>query len=150
VSFKPGRFRTPFKKSQQTRRQSLRDFPAPLIEMTKSLSLLLLYQFAGEVIVRLSKLPIPGPVVGMILLLVTLMVHHRATEEFREGAAAMLQHLSLFFVPAGVGVIVHVSRIADEWLPITLSILVSTFAGMAVTVWVLRIMTARSRGGETR
>ncbi|MDR1163290.1 MAG: CidA/LrgA family protein [Candidatus Accumulibacter sp.] len=118
--------------------------------MTKSFSLLLLYQLAGEAIVRFMKLPIPGPVVGMILLLATLMCHRRAAKDFREGAAVLLQHLSLFFVPAGVGVIVHVSRIADEWLPITLSIVVSTFAGMAVTVWVLKAMTARRGAGEAR
>jgi holin-like protein len=120
----------------------------PPIEMIKSFSLLLLYQFIGEAFVRVFTLPVPGPVVGMIFLLATLLIHDRAIEDFKEGSAVLLQHLSLFFVPAGIGVIVHLGRIADEWLPILLSILISTFAGMAAAVWVFRIMAPRNGDGE--
>ena len=57
------------------------------------------------------------------------------------GTGALLQHLSLLFVPAGAGVMLHLQRIESEWLPITVALIVSTFAGMAVTGFVLRAMT---------
>ena len=75
-------------------------------------SLLLLYQLIGELIVRAFALPIPGPVIGMALLFLTLLARGRVGEELRNGTSALLQHLSLLFIPAGAGVMLHLQRIA--------------------------------------
>lgn len=115
--------------------------------MINTLTLLLLYQLVGELAVRTLALPIPGPVIGMALLFVMLIVRGRVEDGLRNGAGALLQHLSLLFVPAGVGVMLHVQRVANEWLPIVASLIVSTFAGMTVTVLVLHVMT-RQRGAK--
>ncbi len=112
--------------------------------MLNTLALLLLYQLGGELIARLFGLPIPGPVIGMTLLLVTLLARGQVSHDTRANVGAFLQHMSLFFVPAGVGVMVHVHRVASEWLPIVVALVVSTFAGMAVTAWVIRAMTTKS------
>ncbi|MFT3847129.1 MAG: CidA/LrgA family protein [Propionivibrio sp.] len=109
--------------------------------MIHVLSLLLLYQLVGELIVRAFALPIPGPVIGMALLFLTLLVRGRVGEELRNGTSALLQHLSLLFIPAGAGIMLHLQRIASEWLPIAVALVASTFAGMAVTGLVLRAMT---------
>lgn len=114
--------------------------------MLNTLTLLLLYQLAGELLSRALSLPIPGPVIGMGLLFVTLLVRGRIGDELRGGASAVLQHLSLLFVPAGAGVMLHLHRVAAEWVPIALSLFFSTFAGMAVTVLVLRLMTKKTAG----
>lgn len=114
--------------------------------MINTLTLLLLYQLAGELLSRALSLPIPGPVIGMGLLFITLLVRGRIGDELRGGASAVLQHLSLLFVPAGAGIMLHLHRVANEWLPIALSLIVSTFAGMAVTVLVLRLMTRKPAG----
>ena len=108
--------------------------------MLNTITLLLLYQLIGELVVRGLGLPIPGPVIGMALLLLTLIIRGRVGNELRNGASGLLQHLSLLFVPAGAGVMLHLHRVADEWLPITVALFVSTFAGMAVTALVLRAM----------
>jgi holin-like protein len=108
--------------------------------MINTLTYLLLYQLAGELLVRLLGLPIPGPVVGMALFFLTLLARGRVSEELRTGTGSLLQHLSLLFVPAGVGIMLHVQRVADEWLPIAVALIVSTFAGMAVTALVLQAM----------
>ncbi len=108
--------------------------------MLNTLTLLLLYQLGGEVLVRATGLPIPGPVIGMTLLLLTLLVRDQVSHDTRTHAGSFLQHMSLFFVPAGVGVMVHLPRVANEWLPITLALVISTFAGMAVTAWVILAM----------
>ena len=105
--------------------------------MLPALTLLLLLQLVGEVIVQCLALPIPGPVIGMTLLFLTLLARGQVSHDTRTNVGAFLQHMSLFFVPAGVGVMVHVQRVASEWLPIVIALVVSTFAGMAVTAWVI-------------
>ena len=108
--------------------------------MIQVFSLLLIYQLVGELIVRAFTLPIPGPVIGMALLFLTLLVRGRIGEPLRDGASTLLQHLSLLFIPAGAGVMLHLQRIESEWLPIAVALIVSTFAGMAVTAWVILAM----------
>ncbi len=117
--------------------------------MLHTLALLLLYQLGGELIARLFGLPIPGPVIGMTLLLLTLLARGQVNHETRTNVGAFLQHMSLFFVPAGVGVMVHLQRVANEWLPIVVSLVVSTFAGMAVTAWVIRAMSPKKGSAST-
>ena len=59
-----------------------------------------------------------------------------------EGTAkGMLAHLSILFVPAGVGVMLHFQRMADEWLPILIALVASTFITIAVTALLLRALT---------
>ena len=109
--------------------------------MINTFTLLLLYQLAGEIIVRLMKLPIPGAVIGMLLLLLTLLVRKKVNDEIRHGSASLLKHLSLLFVPIGTGIVVHLDRVASEWLPIAAATIVSTFLGIAVTAWVLNTLS---------
>lgn len=109
--------------------------------MINTLLVLLLYQLVGELIARSLGLPIPGPVLGMALLFLTLLARGRVNNEMRTSAGHLLQHLSLLFIPAGAGVMLHLQRVGDEWLPITVALLISTFAGMAVTALVLKTLT---------
>ncbi len=103
------------------------------------ITLLLVYQLVGEVAVRLAGLPIPGPVLGMVLLFLTLLVRGRAPASVDQAASALLSHLSLLFVPAGVGMMVHFGRIADEWLPITLALLLSIVITMVATALIMQV-----------
>jgi holin-like protein len=110
--------------------------------MIHTFALLLLYQLGGEVFVRLLGLPVSGPVVGMLLFLLTLLAKGGVGRDTRENVGALLRHMSLLFIPASVGIMVHLGRVIDEWLPIAVSLVVSTFLGMAVTAWVIRAMTS--------
>ncbi len=105
--------------------------------MLKALTVLLLYQLAGEATALAFSLPVPGPVIGMLMLFATLVARKRAPEYLREGANGLLSHLSLLFVPAGVGIMVHVERIRAEALPIVVSLVGSTALTIAVTALVL-------------
>ena len=113
---------------------------------------LLLFQCAGEAVVRLAGLPIPGPVAGMALLFVALLVRGGAPAALDVAADGLAKHLSLLFVPAGVGVMLHVARVADEWLPIAVALVVSTVLAIAVTAFVFQRLAqrqeARDRGRE--
>lgn len=108
--------------------------------MLKALTLLLLFQLAGEAIALYFALPVPGPVIGMGLLFAGLALRGGPSAELRGTAQNLLQHLSLLFVPAGVGVMLHIQRIADEWLPIVVALVASTVASILVTALVLRAL----------
>ena len=116
--------------------------------MINTLTLLLVYQLAGELLVRALGLPVPGPVIGMAMFFLTLLARGRVSEELRTGTGSLLQHLSLLFVPAASGIMLHLHRVVDEWLPITVALVVSTFAGMAVTALVLKAITSKHAAEE--
>ena len=101
--------------------------------MVRGLTYLLLFQLCGEIISRSFSLPIPGNVMGMGLLLFGLIVGWVDVKWIEEAAELLLSNMTLFFVPAGVGVMVYSDLIAAEWLPITVATVVSTFVVMAVT-----------------
>lgn len=115
--------------------------------MIAALTWLLLYQLTGEFLARILSLPVPGPVIGMALLFGTLVIRGHMgrplPQSMQQTANTLLQHLSLLFVPAGVGVMVYLQLIADEWLPITTALIVSTIGGMAVTAMILRALLRR-------
>jgi holin-like protein len=114
--------------------------------MLHALTLLLLLQLAGEVIVRLADLPLPGPVVGMALLFAGLVIRGRVTGNddppaaLEQTTAGLLRHLSLLFVPAGVGVVTLLGVIEREWQPILAALVVSTLVTIAVTALALRAL----------
>jgi holin-like protein len=101
--------------------------------MARGLTLLLLFQLVGELLSRFGDLPIPGNVLGMGLLLVALQAGLVDLKWLEEAAELLLANLALFFVPAGVGVMVYGDLIAAEWLPISVATVLSTFVVMAVT-----------------
>ena len=100
---------------------------------------LLVLQSAGELISHALHLPFPGPVVGLMLLLIALNV-----EAVRAPVATcadfLLAHLSLLFVPVGVGVMTHLGLIAEHGLRMLAVIVLSTWIGLAVTALALRAL----------
>jgi len=120
------------------------------MQLINGITLLLIYQLAGEVSVRLLGLPVPGPVMGMVMLFVTLMIRGRMVKAVEPASTALLGHLSLLFVPAGVGLIVHFSRLGNEWLPISVTLLLSTIITMAITALVMQWVTRlTAKGGPS-
>jgi holin-like protein len=111
--------------------------------MIASLSLILLCQLAGEVAVRGLGIPMPGPVVGLVLLMGLLLARDRfamlARGPLRQdgvetAAKNMLAHLSLLFVPAGVGVVQQLDLVAEHGLAITAVLAISVVITLLVTV----------------
>lgn len=109
------------------------------MQVLRGLTVLLLFQAAGEALAHALALPIPGPVIGLVLLLAALQAPPlRAPVE--AAAEALLAHLSLLFVPVGVGVITHLDLVSRYGLRLLLAIAVSTWIGLAVTALVLRAL----------
>jgi holin-like protein len=112
--------------------------------MLAGLTWLLVFQCLGEIFVRLLGLPVSGPVVGMLLLFVVLRTRPAIPEAVDTAATGLLQHLSLLFVPAGVGVMLHFGRLADEWPAIVVALIVSTILTIGVTGVTMRALIRRS------
>lgn len=107
-------------------------------------TLLLILQIAGEALVRLLGLAVPGPVIGLLLLFVALVAFPPVMRHIDEASGALLAHLSLLFIPAGVGVIVHLGRLDDAVGGVVITLVVSTLAGLTVTALTLqRLMRGR-------
>jgi putative effector of murein hydrolase LrgA (UPF0299 family) len=111
--------------------------------MIASLSLILLCQLAGEVLVRGLGLPMPGPVIGLMLLLALLLARDRfavlARGPLQEGGVesashGLLANLSLLFVPAGVGVVQKLDLIAAHGVAFVAVLAISVVVTLLVTV----------------
>jgi len=104
----------------------------------RGLAWLLALQSLGELLARGLALPFPGPVIGMLLLLLALRA-----PAVREPVAAcanfLLSHLSLLFVPVGVGVMTHLGLVSQYGGRMLLVIVLSTWIGLAVTALVLQL-----------
>jgi len=109
---------------------------------------LLVFQCAGEGVVRLAGLPVPGPVAGMALLFAALLLRGKAPNALAAAAGGLGQHLSLLFVPAGVGVMMYVGQVASEWLPIAAALLVSTVLAIAATALTFARLVRRQRNAQ--
>ena len=102
----------------------------------RGLAWLLVFQSVGEVLSRGLSLPLPGPVLGMMLMLVGLRFEF-VRNSVGECAGFLLQHLSLLFVPVGVGVMTHLALLSQYGGRMLLVIAVSTWIGLAVSALVL-------------
>jgi putative effector of murein hydrolase LrgA (UPF0299 family) len=100
--------------------------------MIPALTLLLMCQLAGEVIARGLGLSVPGPVIGMGLIVALFLAMPRVAEAVRPAAAVLLGNLSLLFVPAGVGIVGHLDRLGAQGVAILTAIVVSTVLAMVV------------------
>jgi holin-like protein len=108
--------------------------------MLAAFAVLLLFQCLGEGVVFVLRLPLPGPVAGMLLLVAALIVFPKLQVLVEQAANALLAHLSLLFVPAGVGIVVAAASGSGHWLAIVASVVVSTLLALAVTGLLLRGM----------
>lgn len=105
--------------------------------MIASIAALLLLQLIGTIIIRLTGIPLPGPVVGMLILFVFLLWRGATPRPFESVTRALLQNLALLFVPAGVGIITHLQAVADQWVALSITLVASATVAIVVTGFVL-------------
>ncbi|MCB1429222.1 MAG: CidA/LrgA family protein [Nitratireductor sp.] len=106
-------------------------------------TLILCCQLAGEVAAGLLALPVPGPVLGMVLLFLFMAMKREIPVGLAQTGDALLSNLSLLFVPAGVGIMAHAALLAQDWQALSVAVVVSTVLTIAVTalvmVWIKRL-----------
>ena len=114
--------------------------------MLRALTILISCQFVGELAARAAGLPLPGPVIGLLILLVALTLRGGPDKALQDTSTGLLRHLSLLFVPAGVAIVTQLDALAENWFAILVSVAVSTTLGLVVTGWVMQRL---SRGGAS-
>lgn len=121
--------------------------------MLRGLAVLLLFQLVGESLVFLLGVPIPGPVVGLVLLFAALPVLDRLwtrkAANIDDAAETLLSNLGLFFVPAGVGVVALASILSAQIWALGAVLILSAIITLMLTVWafilVRKLISVRHR-----
>ena len=111
--------------------------------MIEWITVLVVCQLAGEAFVAYTHVPIPGPVWGMALLFGVLVWNGRVPDDLGKTADGLLSNLSLLFVPAGTGVMLHFKLLAGDWLPLGAALIVSTLLTIAVTALLMARLSRR-------
>ena len=110
--------------------------------MLKSVFIILLYQLIGELFQKFFGLSIPGPVIGLVLLLLTLLLIQKRQrvlikEDLFNSAEILLNYLPLLFIPVGVGVVMHLSLLEDNLASVVLVIILGTLSTLALTGYIM-------------
>ena len=114
------------------------------MDVLRSFGILLLAQLMGEALHRALHLPLPGPVLGMALLALVLLLRRREPDEaLVKTSNGLLRWLGLLFVPAGAGVVANLGLLRSAWLPIVVALIVSTLLTIMVTALVMQLLLKR-------
>jgi holin-like protein len=118
--------------------------------MVGYMTMLLSCQLIGEALVAFLRVPVPGPVAGMVLLFSGLCIYGRIPDGLARVTDSLLGSLSLMFVPAGVGVMLHAPLLKQDWLAISVALVLSTLLTIVVTASVMQKLSASAPGGARR
>ena len=122
--------------------------------MIRGLIILLGFQGAGEIVSRLFSLPIPGPVIGLVLLLIFLIRRGKVDAPIDTVASALVKNLGVLFVPAAVGVVMFLPQLKANFGAISVALIVSVTATIAASAavlrfWPQRVQTDAQASGKT-
>lgn len=118
--------------------------------MIQGFAALLILQLVGEVLVQSLSLPLPGPLIGMLLLFAALVVRGSVPQTLKLAADGLLQHLMLLFIPAVAGVMMLFERVGQEWLALLVASVGGAALTMVVTALALRMMLRRTARGRAQ
>lgn len=116
--------------------------------MIQTLAIILGFQLAGEVLSRALSLPLPGPVTGLVLLVLACILRPALADAIRPVTQGLLAHLSLFFVPAGVGIVAHWDLLRDQGLGLAAALMGSTLLAIAAGAWAFTAVARLTRSEE--
>lgn len=111
------------------------------MKLLRELLLILVIYFAGVILVEITNIPVPGNIIGMILLLILLCTKVVRLEKVETVAKFFMEHLAFFFIPAGVGLLTSLTVIKDSWIRLVLVSILTTIITIAVTALVVEFMT---------
>lgn len=104
--------------------------------MLYALAILFAFQLLGELLVRTTGLPLPGALLGALLLLLGLLFYKRLPKALEDTAQLLLQNMMLLFIPVIAGVMLEFDHLRREWLPFVLACIggaAITFTATALT-----------------
>lgn len=108
-----------------------------------AITTLFVFQLLGEVLVRTLSIPLPGPLAGMLLLFMALVLYKKIPPALEQSSTLLIQHLMLLFIPAVTGVMLYFDRLKQEWFPFVMAGIFGTIATILATAyclsWLLKI-----------
>lgn len=110
----------------------------------RGLLLVVLFDVVGELLARHARVPLPGPVIGMVLLVLAMALAPRLADLCEAGASLLLRHMTLLFVPAAVSALASLALLRVEGGRIVLVLVVSTSLALATGGWTF-VLAARGR-----
>jgi len=96
--------------------------------------------FIGEAIQTLLKIPVPGAVIGLILLFLALYTGLIKVEMVEDVCDFLLSHMSFFFIPAGVALMTNFEMLSGNWIPFFAIIIITTILVWLVTFYVVKLL----------
>nr|WP_179756721.1 CidA/LrgA family protein [Kineococcus aurantiacus] len=126
--------------------RSARGWPAHVPAVLAALALLLGLQLLGTVLVDLTHLPVPGAVVGLVVLLGVGARFPGFARRAEPAGEPLLKHLQLLFVPPGVGALTQLSTLVQQAAPLALAVVGSFAAGLVVAGLLLQRLLRRGPG----
>ena len=114
--------------------------------MVDGLLLLLLFQFLGELLVMATGLPIPGPVAGMVLLLLALCLRSPGLQRVAPAANLLIGNLTLLFFPIGVGLVLEWDRYSAHGTALLAATIGGTLITLVLVTLVLKVLLGRRHG----
>lgn len=108
--------------------------------MLDGLLILLAFQFAGELLVQTLNLPLPGPVLGMVLLLAALTTRAAVLQRIAPAANLLIGNLTLLFFPIGIGIVLEWDRYAEHGLALLVSIVIGTVLALVMVTGLLKLL----------
>lgn len=109
-----------------------------------AIAVLFAMQIFGVALARLTGVPLPGPLIGMLLLLAALMAYGRVPQGMRDTCHHVLKHLMLLFIPPTAGIMLYFGPLEREWIPFLMACIVAAVLTIVVTGLTLRWMLRRS------
>ena len=118
--------------------------------LLRGLTWLVLFQLVGTAINHLFVPVLPGPIIGLLLLLVFLMLRGQVGEPLSQAASSMLRYLPLLLVPPAVGVMVYASDIAADFWALAGALVLSLLISMAFIGVLMQRLLKRHQSAEER
>ena len=116
--------------------------------MLYALATLFAFNLLGELLVRVSGLPLPGALVGTLMLLIGLLFYKRLPKPLEDTAQVLLQNMMLLFIPVIAGVMLEFDHLRREWLPFVLSCVAGAAITFAATALTFRFFLQRERAKD--
>ncbi len=111
--------------------------------LLRGLTWLVLFQLVGTALNHLFLSMLPGPIIGLVLLMIYLMVRGEVNEPISLAASSLLRYLPLLLVPPAVGVMVYASQIAEDFWAIVGSLVLSLMISLTFAGWLMQKLIDR-------
>ncbi len=110
------------------------------MKLLKEIALVLIFALTGDILARVVDIPIPGSVIGMMLLLIALSAGMIKIQSLEQISEFLLSNLAFFFIPAGVGLINVISTVQTDVIKILAIVILSTSFVMITTGWTVQFL----------